>query len=141
MSGVAVIRYLLANNASLTAVIPAVRIKAGRLPLNTVMPAISVTQISSVPFNLINTNEANKLYTDRVQVTVKFNDPSATTPGTGYPGMRAAMTLLVPACPSQYGTVNGIKVHSIQPQFEGPDLEEDHIHSCSFDFLVKWVKP
>ena len=44
MSGVSIIRWLLANNVPVQAVIPATRIMAGVLPLNTVMPAIAVTQ-------------------------------------------------------------------------------------------------
>ena len=139
MSGVRVIRYLLANHAPLTAVIPATRIMAGNLPLNTALPAISVTQVDSVPYNTIRTNESNKLHTDRVQVTAYYNDPTGTPYGTGYPGLKAAMVLILAACPSQYGTVNNIKVHSIQPQSEGPDFQEDKVHSSSRDFIVRWA--
>lgn len=139
MSGVRVIRYLLANNANLTAVIPATRIMAGNIPLNTALPAISVTQIDSVPLNLIRTNEANKVHTDRVQVTAFYNDPTGSPSGTGYPGLKAAMVLILAACPSQYATVNGISVLSIQPQSEGPDFQEDKVHSSSRDFIVRWV--
>jgi len=139
MSGVRVIRYLLANHSPLTAVIPATRIMAGNLPLNTLLPAISITQIDSVPYNTIRTNEANKVHADRVQVTAFYNDPTGTPYGTGYPGLKAAMTLILAACQSQYGTVNGISVQSIQPMHEGPDFQEDKVHSSSRDFLVRWV--
>jgi len=138
MSGIVAIRYLLANDAELTAVVPSSRIKPGNLPLKTLLPAISLRQISSVPQNLINTNDPNRVHTDRVQVTAHFNDPSGATAGTGYPGLKAAMKLILAACPSQYGSINGVQVHSIQPQFEGPDFQDESIHTCSRDFMVKW---
>lgn len=141
MSGVAVIRSLLAGNSPILAIIPAARIMAGDLPLNTVLPAISVTQISSMPFNLLRTNEANKMHTDRVQVSVMFKGPQGTPSGTGYPGVKAMMRLILAACPSQRGTVNSVVVDSITPDLEGPDFYDDvtDIHSASRDFIVKWI--
>ena len=141
MSGVAVIRYLLANNAPVLAVVPAARIMAGDLPLNTTLPAISVMQISSIPYNFLRINEANKLHTDRVQVSVLFKGPQGTSAGTGYPGVRALLRLVLAACPSQRGTVNGIVCDSIVPDLEGPDLYDDAtaLYSASRDFIVKWI--
>ena len=141
MSGVAVVRYLLANNAPVVAVVPAARVIAGDLPLNTTLPAISITQVSSIPMNLLRTNEANKLHTDRVQVSVLFKGPQGTPAGTGYPGVKALLKLVLAACPSQRGTVNTFAVDSIQPDLEGPDLYDDAtaLHSGSRDFIVKWV--
>lgn len=143
MSGVAVIRYLLANHAGVQAVIPASRIMAGVLPLNTAMPALAVSQISSVPFNLLRTNEPNKMHSDRVQVTALFKDPTGTPAGTGYPGLKAMLKLVLAACPSQRGTVNSVQVDSIVPDIEGPDFYNDvaQLHSCSRDFIVKWTAP
>lgn len=141
MSGVSVIRYLLANNAPVTTVVPATSIMAGALPLNTVMPALQVTQVSSMPHNLIKTNEANKLHTDRVQVTALFKGEAGSPHGTGYPGVKAMMKLILAACPSQRGTVNSVVVDSIVPDLEGPDFYDDatDIHSSSRDFIVKWI--
>lgn len=141
MSGVSIIRYLVANRAGVQAVIPASRIMAGVLPLNTVLPAISITQVSSIPFNLLRINEANKLHTDRVQVTALFKDVNGTPAGAGYPGLKAMLKLVLAACPSQRGTVNGVMVDSIAPDIEGPDFYDDaaQLHSCSRDFIVKWI--
>lgn len=141
MSGVAVIRYLLANHAGVQVVIPASRIMAGVLPLNTAMPALAVSQISSVPFNLLRSNEPNKMHSDRVQVTALFKGPTGTPAGTGYPGLKAMLKLVLVACPSQRGTVNGVVVDSITPDMEGPDFYDDvaQMHSCSRDFVVKWI--
>lgn len=133
MSGTAAIWYLLKTKSTVIAVVPAARIVCGDLPINTVLPAISVKQISSVPMNLMNTNEANKLHTERVQVTALFKG--------SYPGLKAFMKLLLAACPSQRGTVNGVVIDSIQPALEGPDLydQETDIYSQSRDFIVRWI--
>lgn len=141
MSGVAVIRYLLANNAPIVAIIPAARIMAGDLPLNMPLPAISVTQVSSVPRNTLQTNESPKVHTDRVQVTWFFNGTEATPAGTGYPGLRAMGRLLLAACPSQRGTINGVAVQAIIPDVEGPDFAapDEALLSSSRDFLVRWI--
>lgn len=141
MSGVAVIRHLLANNAPVLAVVPATRIMAGDLPLGTAMPAIAVTQISSVPLNTIRINESPKMHTERVQVSVLFKGPQGTPVGTGLPGVKALLKLVLAACPSQRGTVNGVAVDSITPDIEGPDLSDDAaaLHSQSRDFIVKYV--
>ena len=138
MSGVAVIRYLLANAAAVTAVVPATRIFSGELPINTAMPAIAVTQISSVPRNTIRPNESPKIHVDRVQVTV-FR--GASPDDDGYPGLTPLLALVVAACPSQRGTVNGVAVQAIETDIEGPDIEipEEHIFLRSRDFLVRWT--
>ncbi|MFZ4539203.1 tail completion protein gp17 [Propionivibrio sp.] len=132
----AAIWYLLKTNSAVLAVVPATRIVCGDLPLNTTLPAISVKQISSVPVNLINTNEANKQYTDRVQVTALYKGTTG-----GYPSIKALMRLILAACPSQRGTVNGVALTYIQPESEGPDLydQELDIYSQSRDFLVRWT--
>ena len=141
MSGVTVVRFLLANNAQVLAVVPATRIMAGDLPLNTVMPAIAVTEISSVPLNTIRVNESPKLHTERVQVSVLFKGPQGSPAGTGLPGVKALLKLVLAACPSQRGTVNGVSVDSIVPDIEGPDLSDDAtaLYSGSRDFIVKYV--
>jgi hypothetical protein len=138
MSGVAVIRYLLAHDAPVLAAVPATRIFSGDLPLNTAMPAISVMHISGVPYNMLQPNESGKVHTDRVQVTVYRGE----SPGdAGYPGVKSLLTLVLAACPSQRGTVNGVAVQSIIPDIEGPDLpiQELSLYSRSRDFLVMWT--
>lgn len=139
MSGVSVIWYLLKTNSPVLAVVPATRIMAGDLPVKMVLPAISVTQISSVPYNLLRTVEANKMHTDRVQASVLFKGVGE---GAGYPGLKALMKLVLAACPSQRGTVNGVMVDSIVPELEGPDLSDpaNAIYSQSRDFLVRYTQ-
>ena len=140
MSGVAVIRSLLATNAAVLAVIPAARIVAGDLPLNTVMPAIAITEIDSQPRNTVAMNEPNRMHTERVQVSVLFKGPQGTPSGTGYPGVKAMLALVLAAVPHTHGTVNGFTVLDIRPDSEGPDLQDvaTALYSGSRDFLVRW---
>lgn len=140
MSGVAVIRHLLASASAVTNVIPATRITAGDLPINTTMPAIAITTIDSIPRLTVAMTEPNRLHVERVQVSVLFKGPSASPPGTGYPGVKALMPLVLAACPNQNGTINGVSVDSILPDVEGPDLQDDAtgLVSQSRDFIVKW---
>lgn len=143
MSGVAVIRWLLVNDAAITAIVPAARVIAGLLPINTVLPAIEVTQISGVPSNFIKTNEKPKVHTDRVQVSVLFKGPEGTPAGAGYPGVKSLLALVLKACPSQRGLINGVLVDSIQPDTVGPDISDAvaAIYSQTRDFRVIWVEP
>ena len=138
MSGVAVLRYLLANAGAITAKVPAARIMAGDLPLGITFPAIGITQISSIPYVPVAVNGDH--HTDRVQVTVFCNGQQGNPAGDGYPGVKTIMALLLAACPNTHGTVNGINVDSIIPDIEGPDLAdlETSLYSGSRDFLVRW---
>ena len=139
MSGVAVLRYLLANNAAVIAVVPAARIMAGSLPINTVLPAIELAQISSVvAFRSIRLTEQARTHTDRVQVTALFKDTDAG--GTGYPGVKALLKKMFWACPNQYAVVNGVLCQSIIPDLEqvGAADEGTDLISGSRDFMVTY---
>lgn len=143
MSGVSAIRYLLAASTPLTAVVPATRIQAGVLPVGVALPAVLVTQISSVPVNLIKTNAPYRTHIDRVQVTALVKATNGAPGGAGYPGLKALLRLVLAACQSQRGVVNGVNVISIQPDTEGPDVYDgvDLLHSGSRDFIVRWTAP
>lgn len=146
MSGVIVIRHLLATNAALIAALGAgppaatARIMAGDLPINTVLPAISIAQVSSMPRNTVKMNEKSVQHTDRVQVSVLVKATQASPPGSGYPGVRALLKLVLAACPHTHGMVNGIEVDSILPDIEGPDLSDEAVefYSGSRDFIVRY---
>lgn len=140
MSGVAIIRTLLVANAPLLAVIPSARIMAGDIPLATVLPAIGIMQISGVPRLTLAMTEANRMQTDRVQVSVLFKGPAGSPSGTGYPGVKAALALVRAALPNQNGTVAGFSLDSILPDTIGPDLQDEasQLFSQSQDWIVKW---
>lgn len=129
MSGVAIIRYKLANSANLTAVVPATRITAGVLPQNTALPAISVTLVSSTTG--LQVSKPSGLRTDRVQITV-----DAAT----YPQVRQILALCRAALPYTRGTVNSIQCDSIVPDIEGPDGFDDLLKTYfqSQDYIVIW---
>ncbi len=133
MSGVAVIVELLTASAPLIAQVPASRIKAGDMPLKTALPAISVTQISSVPHWTV-AMSGSEFNTDRVQVTVLAKT---------YPSLRAILRLVRTACAHTRGTVNGIAVDSILPEAEGPDFSDEEVSMVggSRDFIVNWTSP
>lgn len=142
MSGVAVIRYLLANYVQLTTIVPASRIRAGTLPVNTILPAIAINQIDSTPRLTLAMSEASRYITDRVQVTALIKESEGAPAGNDYGGLVAIMKLLPKACPNQRGTINGVSVQCIAPDVEGPDLlgEDTGILSRGRDFLVSYVE-
>ncbi len=134
MSGTAVIKYLLANNAAVIAVVPASRIVIGNLPVNITIPAISVKMISGTKLLGVRVNEAGGLRTHRTQVTVHAASGAQ---------QQQLMALALAACPSQRGTVAGVSVDSIIPDGEGPDLSDPDagIYEQSQDLMVRWVGP
>lgn len=134
MSGTTVIRYLLANAAGVTALVPAARIFRGVMPVGTALPAIAVFQISGTEALGVRVNEAGHLRTDRVQVTVY---------AASYPEQKTILAAVLAACQSQRGTVNSVAVDSISPAGEGPDLFDGDpmIYEQSRDMIVRWVGP
>ena len=131
MSGVNVIRYTLANNAALIAVVPATKIMAGVLPLNIVFPAILIKQISGQEYKTIK-QTGSDLVNERVQVTVL---------ATTYAQQKSILALIKTALPSVRATVNSIAVDSITRDFTGPDLynEDPVIYEQSVDYFVKYI--
>lgn len=133
MSGVAVVRYLLANNASLIAVVPATRIVGGPLALNAVLPALSVMSVDLVQgFLDVSMASANHYVVERVQVTAFTKD---------YASKKTILDLVRAALPHTRGSVNGILCDSILPDGTGPDLDDpegDQIFTQSRDYIVKW---
>ncbi len=132
MSGVAVIRYMLANNAPLIAVVTADKIKAGVVPINTALPAISIRQISGVEHELIKRG-ANQFVTERIQVSVLAST---------YPTQKSILNLIRSAVVSTRGTVNTFSVDSITHEGDGPDLYNDDpvIYEQSIDFMVMFYR-
>lgn len=132
MSGVAVIRYMLVNNAALVAAVPAARILSGVLPITTTIPAISVRQISGVEMPMIN-RTGTQLVTERVQVSVH---------ASSYLSQKTIIELIRSASTSTRGTVNSVSVDSITHDGDGPDLyyDEPDIFEQSIDFIVRFYR-
>lgn len=133
MSGVKVVRYLLANNAPLTAVVAAAKIAACPVPLNTTLPAIAVMQISGVQTNNVAMNSAAYQVRERIQITAYAET---------YPALKSILALARAALPLSHGTVAGVVVDSVLPDSDGPDLfdSDTETHEQSIDFIVKFSR-
>lgn len=128
MSDAKAVRYLLANNAALTAVVPSAKIVAGLVPQGTVMPAVAVSHVSTVRRNTVK-REDKTLCTSRVQVTAM---------ATSYPQQKQICALIRAALPRTRGAINGVQVDDILQGTEGPDFRDDDlgIYMQSLDFMV-----
>jgi hypothetical protein len=126
-SAVKACRFMLAQNAALTAVVPDQdgRIAIGRLKEGTLLPALVVSHISTVRRSTIKA-EAIQFCTSRVQVTVHAKS---------YPEQDGLQKLVRAALPPTRGAVNGVDLDDIQPGGDGPDLIDDHWIGTT-DFIV-----
>jgi hypothetical protein len=133
MSGVIAIRYLLAHNATLIAVVPVSKIMAGVIPIETALPAIAINHISTIERNSVAMNSTNVMATERVQVTVQTKS---------YAEQKSILELVRKACPNTHALVNGVQVDSILPDIAGPDLRDDDmgIFIQTRDFIVKFIE-
>ena len=132
MSGVAILRYMLANNAPLAAIVSSNKIIAGVVPLNTALPAVSIRQISGQEYQTIKRG-TNQLVTERIQVTALAST---------YPSQKSILNLIRTALPATRGTVSSFVVDSITPDIDGPDLYNDNpiIYEQSIDFVVRFYR-
>lgn len=130
MSDVKAVRYLLSNNATLNAQVPAARIIGGVLPQGIELPAISVTHVSTVRPQMV--NAASKLCVSRVQVTVMAGS---------YATQKSVQALVRAALPRSRGSVNGVAVDSILIDTEGPDFtDEAGLYMGSIDYRVTYTE-
>ena len=125
---VKVIRALLVANAATIAVVPADRIVAGVVPVDTALPALSVTHISTVPIGAIDAVAEFTLVRSRVQVTVVTSD---------YPAGKELADIVRRACNFKRGLIAGLEVASITRDTVGPDYQDQAgAHFGSIDFMV-----
>lgn len=134
MSGVAIVRALLAADPRVLALVPASRVLAGVVPQGTTLPAVSVTKISGSEEPTIRRRTATRMVRERVQVTVL---------GKTY-GEMARLLKAAGLGPGVYSgqVVSGYGVVSVLPWGDGPDLPpgEDGIYETSRDFMVTFVE-
>lgn len=134
MSGVAIMRALLAANANVTALVPAARIFAGIAPQGTALPTLSVAEVGHRELDTLARKGPCVTLRERVQVTIV----AAT-----YPTQKALLkaTRLGPGI--HRGTVAGFTVLAVQPDTVGPDLnnlDDDGLYEQSRDFMVTYVE-
>lgn len=125
---VKVVRYLLANDAALLAVVPADRIMAGSLTQELGLPAVSIKHVSALRGKDVALG-ASRLRTARVQVTVVAKS---------YDQQKDVLRLVIAALPHTRGLIAGVDVDSIIPALEGPDLEDvaTGLYMQSYDVMV-----
>lgn len=131
MSGVAILRFLNANDAGITAAVPAERIFSSFIPLKTLAPALGFHKVSGTERLTVSMAGAKKLRSERVQIDIT----AASQPAKG-----ALVELVRAACANRHGIVNGFDLDSILPLGEGPDDDDPvaFLYSTSLDYLVKW---
>lgn len=128
MNGVAAVRQVLIADAALTALVPATRIAAGVLPLDTALPAISIMSVSANDLN-IPSPATTRQVNERVQVTVM---------AAGYLSQKAVMRAVRHAAADTRPTVSGIVNVTIHTISAGPDFMDEaaSIYLGSQDFRV-----
>ena len=138
MSGVTIVRYLLAQHAPLLALVgTADKIFAGPAPQNTAPPFVTATRVWGAEISTIARRQAGVTKRERVQVTVVTKDPG---------GHKLGDQILKAAGLGRgvhTGPVLGYDVKAILPEYEGPDLPvgDDKIHEKSRDFMVTFSEP
>lgn len=140
MSGVAIVRALLAAHAPLLALgIPSTRIIAGTLPQGTTLPAISVTTITESEQGTVARRLGTKMIRERVQVTVLMNQTGGTTEYAAFKNLVKATSL---GAGVYTGIVVGFRVRSVMPWGVGPELpqDDDRILEQSRDFMVTFME-
>jgi hypothetical protein len=131
LSAEKVIFRLLSTNAPLNAVVPATRIFAGFIDLESVLPAIAYNHVSTFENTTIDANSLYALVTTRIQVTIAAKD---------YPTVKSVLELVRKACNYQRGTINGVIVSSIVREQAGADFRDDEagIFYQTIDFKVTY---
>lgn len=133
MSANSVLRRLLSASAELVALVPPARIFDGDAPIGTVMPAISLRSITATPRNTVSMAEPQRVKAERLQVTAM---------GLTYAQASAVIGAARRAVTNRHGMVGAIKVLSIIPLLDGPDLETESpkIFSTSRDYRITYIE-
>lgn len=133
MSGVAIVRALLAAHAPLLALMPATSIRSGTYPQGKPLPAISVRSISSNEQWTTARNLETKMVRERVQVTAYAKD---------FTVIERVLKAASLGRGVHTGTVVTFQVRSVLPEGVGPYIEaiDDGIHEQSRDFMVTFIE-
>jgi hypothetical protein len=132
MTGADVIGELLCGYPPLIIEVPIARIKGGRLPADTPLPALLVRTISSVERQRLKRGRTVRT-TDRISVTVR---------AASWDDQLRIIDLVVDACADRIGTFAGLARTSVLTAGRGPDLDGpgDSFEQAQ-DFRVSFDKP
>ena len=133
MSGVAILRELLAQRGPLLAMVPGGRILAGIAPQGTATPLVTVHEVSNGEEPTIARNMPNRMIRERVQVTALAKD---------WAEMKRLLKAADLGRGVQTGFVKGFKVCSIIPQGFNPEIPpgDSGIYEQSRDFVVTFLE-
>lgn len=130
MSGVAIIRELLATHPPVLQFVPGPgSVRAGILPQGAAVPALSAHEVSSEEIPTLARNGRSKTIRERVQVTALARD---------YPAMKGLLKAAALGAGVHTGMVLGYRVKSILPLGMNPEIPpgDDGIYEQSRDFVV-----
>ncbi|PTQ12957.1 hypothetical protein CLG96_02100 [Sphingomonas oleivorans] len=129
LEGTDIVGALLTADAQLTELVPADRIKAGRLPEGVGLPALLVRTVSSVDRQPLTRGPLVRR-TDRVSVTVH---------AASHRDRKAVIALVRKCCAGRTGALGGGSNVSILTAGMGPDLNgPGDIFARTQDFRVSW---
>lgn len=134
MSGVAILRELLANHVPVTNITTPTRVVAGILPQGATLPALSLHEVSGIEQPTIARNMPNRMIRERVQVTALAHDWAV---------MKRLLKAADLGAGVKTGFVKGFKVCSILPEGTGPEIPpgDSGIYEQSRDFVVTFLEP
>ncbi len=132
MTGVDIIGELLLAYGPLLAEVPAERIKAGKLPANTPLPALLVKTTSNIERPFLKDGPTISAV-DRVTVTVR---------AASYDDQLRILDLATAACRNRRGAIAGAAKVSVRTAGRGPDLSGpgDSFEQAQ-DFRVSFNRP
>ena len=129
MSGVSILRELLATDPRVLALVPSDRVVAGVLRQRATLPAVLVHQVGDSEEPTLARNLRSRMMRERVQVTVLANS---------WESMKDVMKATALGRGVYTGVVKGYKVNSVLPLGANPEMPagEEGIYEQSRDFMV-----
>lgn len=133
MSGVVVINYLLSNDAGVTALVSADKIRTGMVSQKPSLPAISISKISASQQNTLAMSESSYIVIERVQVSAHSQS---------YSSAAGVLDAVRAACVQTMGVVNGVNCQSVTPQEEGVEIyrQETGVWTLTQDYMVGYLR-
>lgn len=125
MSAELAIKALLDASGAVTALVPAARIYAGRLPQDVAYPALLINTVASSPL------EAYPAAPHDSRIEVRAFDPARAT-------VKAVLAAVKASLAHQWGSFGGISVAEIRGPYGGPSLYDDsmELYHESSDYTV-----
>lgn len=132
MTGADIVGALLRGYPPLVDIVPIERIKGGRLPIDTPLPALLVRTISSNERQRLRRGKSVRTV-DRVSVTVR---------ATSWDEQLTIIDLVVDACADRIGSMDGAANYAVLTASRGPDLDgPGDSYEQAQDFRASFDKP